>query len=115
MYQCLVYQIKPGRTVAGNVEAGAHIKLSGSQILAEHCVFDNKDGLVTLEAMPDSLTMVCTEYTTADYKVNGKRIPPRSVRIISEVYFVLMTQAVTLQSGYRVILGRHPQVMLSCD
>lgn len=56
--QCLVYQIKPGRTVAGSLDAGAHIKLSGSHILAEHCIFDNVNGRVTLEAIQDSLTMV---------------------------------------------------------
>jgi len=33
------------------------IRLSGETILEEHCYFDNKDGKVTLHAMPDSVTV----------------------------------------------------------
>lgn len=83
MNECLLYQLKPGKTVVGNVDSpssSAHIRLSGSKILAEHCTFENTDGVVTLHAGVDSMTMV-----------NGKRVPP--------------DQPKRLRSGYRVILG----------
>ncbi len=69
MSECLIYQIKPGQTLVGNVEGGAdeevHIKLSGSKILGKHCRFDHSDGVVTVTAIADSMTMV-----------NGKRLTP---------------------------------------
>ncbi|KIR42439.1 kinesin [Cryptococcus deuterogattii 99/473] len=78
---CLIYQIKPGTTIAGAVdEDKAHIKLSGTHILPEHCAFTNDEGVVTIEAMPDARTFV-----------NGKRVPPNS--------------PVKLLNGFRVILG----------
>ncbi len=82
MSECLIYQIKPGHTLVGNLESGAdvHIKLSGTKILANHCTFDHTDGVVTVTAMPDSMTMV-----------NGKRLAPQEPK--------------RLRSGYRVILG----------
>jgi hypothetical protein len=41
MSECLVYQLKPGKTIIGNIEGSAQvaIRLSGSEILEEHCVF----------------------------------------------------------------------------
>ncbi|SJX66555.1 Kinesin-3 motor protein [Sporisorium reilianum f. sp. reilianum] len=82
MSECLIYQIKPGQTLVGNLESGAdvHIKLSGTNILAKHCMFDHQDGAVTVTAMADSMTMV-----------NGKRLTPDEPK--------------RLRSGYRVILG----------
>ncbi|WVQ70657.1 hypothetical protein IAR50_000179 [Cryptococcus sp. DSM 104548] len=81
MSECLIYQIKPGKTVAGAVDDDkAHIKLSGTHILPEHCFFINKDGVVTIEAMPDARTFV-----------NGKRVPPKA--------------PVRLLNAFRVILG----------
>jgi kinesin family protein 1 len=83
MNECLLYQLKPGKTVVGNVDSpssSAHIRLSGSKILPEHCTFENTDGVVTLHAGVDSMTMV-----------NGKRVPS--------------DQPKRLRSGYRVILG----------
>ncbi|AAW41182.2 kinesin, putative [Cryptococcus deneoformans JEC21] len=81
MSECLIYQIKPGTTIAGAVdEDKAHIKLSGTHILPEHCSFTNDEGVVTIEAMPDARTFV-----------NGKRVPPNS--------------PVKLLNGFRVILG----------
>lgn len=38
-------------------EKPAAIRLSGDKILEEHCYFDNTDGKVTLECMPDSITV----------------------------------------------------------
>ncbi|ODN82908.1 hypothetical protein L202_01159 [Cryptococcus amylolentus CBS 6039] len=81
MSECLIYQIKPGKTVAGAVDDDkAHIKLSGTHILPEHCIFVNEDGVVTIEAMPDARTFV-----------NGERIPPKA--------------PVRLLNAFRVILG----------
>lgn len=58
----------------------AHIRLSGAHILDTHCIFNNADGTVTVEALPDARTFV-----------NGKRVPPN--------------EPVKLLNGFRVILG----------
>ncbi|CAJ0766045.1 1141_t:CDS:10 [Entrophospora sp. SA101] len=80
MSECLVYQIKNGITRVGKseAEAPADIRLSGENIMDEHCYFENKDGAVTLHPCTDSLTMV-----------NGMRI----------------TAPEKLNSGFRIILG----------
>jgi kinesin family member 1 len=74
MSECLLYQIKAGKTLVGNLEneKGADIRLSGGvSVLPEHCFFqcseDFKD--VTLTAMEGSTTMV-----------NGQRLHPNEVR-----------------------------------
>lgn len=89
--ECLVYNLKPGQTTVGNDEMTniAEIRLKGSKILQEHCVFENTEGVVSVIPNDDAAVMV-----------NGLRIdkPKR------------------LHSGYRVILGdfhifrfNHPQ------
>lgn len=79
--ECLVYNLKPGTTTVGNSDIEgqtAQIRLNGSQILAEHCDFENVDGKVTV--IPRE---------TASVMVNGVRIDkPR-----------------LLKSGHRIILG----------
>ncbi|KAL7422898.1 hypothetical protein Q5752_002195 [Cryptotrichosporon argae] len=81
MSECLVYQLKPGKTTAGSLDSStAHVKLSGSNIASEHCVFVNEDGVVTVENVGDARTFV-----------NGKRVAPGP--------------PVQLLNGYRVILG----------
>lgn len=64
-------QIKSGRTTVGNIdsETPADIRLSGDNILPEHCFFESApDGKVTLHALPNGTTMV-----------NGQRIPSSKV------------------------------------
>lgn len=80
MSECLMYQIKPGTTRVGRQESSiqADIRLSGSNILDEHCWFENNNGTVTIHPKADSVTMV-----------NGMRI----------------TEPRRLRSGYRIILG----------
>lgn len=89
--ECLVYNLKPGNTTVGNAEmtTTAEIRLQGSKILQEHCVFENNSGIVSVIPNDDAAVMV-----------NGLRID----------------QAKRLHSGYRVILGdfhifrfNHPQ------
>jgi kinesin family protein 1 len=79
--ECLVYNLKPGMTTVGNSDIEgqtAQIRLNGSQILAQHCDFENVDGKVTV--IPKE---------TASVMVNGIRInKPR-----------------LLKSGHRIILG----------
>ncbi|KAL4075575.1 hypothetical protein J3A83DRAFT_4356841 [Scleroderma citrinum] len=79
MSECLIYQLKPGTTLVGRMdsEKPAAIRLSGENILEEHCVFENTDDKVTLYAMPNSVTVSSTT-TATPYK---------------------------LRSGYRIILG----------
>ena len=81
--ECLVYNLKPGLTTVGNVEANSehqvNIRLNGSRILPDHCAFENgPDGTVTVIPKPEASVMV-----------NGRRI----------------TEPKQLHSGYRVILG----------
>lgn len=77
MSECLIYQLKPGRTMVGNLtmqefpsaldyasqvgrldsEKPAAIRLSGESIAEEHCYFENNDGKVTLHALPDAVTV----------------------------------------------------------
>lgn len=81
--ECLVYNLKPGKTTVGNVDTNAdhqaNIRLNGSRILHDHCAFDNSyDGTVTLIPSEGASVMV-----------NGKRI----------------SEPTQLHSGYRVILG----------
>ena len=89
--ECLVYNLKPGKTIVGNDEMTqtAEIRLKGSKILQEHCVFENENGVVSVVPNNDAAVMV-----------NGLRIdrPKR------------------LHSGFRIILGdfhifrfNHPQ------
>lgn len=84
MSECLIYQLKPGTTIVGRLdsEKPAAIRLSGENILEEHCYFENTDGKVTLHAMPESVTFL-----------NGKQVSPG--------------QSYKLRSGYRIILGEH--------
>jgi kinesin family member 1 len=81
--ECLVYNLKPGTTTVGNVDSNAenqaNIRLNGSRILHDHCVFENAaDGKVTVIPREGASVMV-----------NGKKI----------------TEPTRLHSGYRVILG----------
>jgi kinesin family protein 1 len=79
--ECLVYNLKPGTTTVGNVNAGsnaAEIRLNGSRILSDHCNFENTDNIVTVVPKKDAPVMV-----------NGNRI----------------TGPARLRSGNRIILG----------
>ncbi|KAI0075401.1 kinesin-domain-containing protein [Panus rudis PR-1116 ss-1] len=84
MSECLIYQLKPGKTMVGRLdsEKPAAIRLSGESIVEEHCYFENNDGKVTLHTLPDAVTFL-----------NGRQITPG--------------QAYKLRSGYRIILGEH--------
>ncbi|KAJ7229095.1 kinesin-like protein [Mycena pura] len=82
MSECLIYQIKSGKTIVGRMDSvkPAAIRLSGDNILEEHCYFENTDGKVVIHCMPDSVTFL-----------NGKQITPG--------------QPYKLRSGFRIILG----------
>ncbi|KAI8097252.1 uncharacterized protein BX664DRAFT_356510 [Halteromyces radiatus] len=94
MSECLVYQIKPGTTLVGRradddndddnedndqvKNKKQYIRLSGSNILENHCRFENVDQVVTIYPNELSVTMV-----------NGIHI----------------SEPKQLKSGYRIILG----------
>ncbi|KAH9483011.1 Kinesin-like protein [Psilocybe cubensis] len=82
MSECLIYQLKPGKTMIGRLdsELPAAIRLSGDNILEEHCYFENTEGKVTIVCMPNSVTFL-----------NGKQLEPG--------------QPHKLRSGFRIILG----------
>ncbi|KAJ6612156.1 kinesin-like protein [Mycena sp. CBHHK59/15] len=82
MSECLIYQIKPGKTMVGRLDSQkpAAIRLSGDNILEEHCYFENADGKVVIHCMPESVTFL-----------NGKQITTG--------------QPYKLRSGFRIILG----------
>jgi kinesin family protein 1 len=78
--ECLVYNIKPGETRVGNIDQdnGAEIRLNGSKIQQQHCIFQNVDNVVTLIPSEGAAIMV-----------NGLRIE----------------KPTRLRSGCRIILG----------
>ncbi|KAI0230208.1 hypothetical protein L0F63_001702 [Massospora cicadina] len=78
MSECLIYSLKRGITRVGLVDSDADIRLSGTNILNDHCTFENINSVVTLYPAPNSLTLV-----------NGR----------------LATEPKRLRSGFRVILG----------
>ncbi|KAF8883405.1 hypothetical protein BD779DRAFT_1539769 [Infundibulicybe gibba] len=82
MSECLIYQIKPGRTMIGRLdsEKPAAIRLSGDNILEEHCYFENTEGKVVIQSMPESVTVCLAGLTRPSYK---------------------------LRSGFRIILGEN--------
>ncbi|KIM22681.1 hypothetical protein M408DRAFT_28520, partial [Serendipita vermifera MAFF 305830] len=84
MSECLVYQLKYGRTIVGRLDSDKPeaIRLSGENILEEHCYIDNSDSVVTLTAPTGSMTFI-----------NGKRVAPDTAH--------------KLRSGFRIILGEN--------
>ncbi|XP_014260243.1 kinesin-like protein unc-104 isoform X1 [Cimex lectularius] len=82
MSECLLYYIKDGLTRVGSGEANVpqDIQLNGSHILGEHCIFENREGIVTLKPLPG-----------ADCYVNGRQVSDSEV----------------LRTGSRVILGKN--------
>ncbi|KAI9822083.1 MAG: kinesin-like protein Klp8 [Phylliscum demangeonii] len=78
--ECLVYNLKPGTTAVGNLDAAAPlaIRLNGTKVLPEHCVFEHADGVVTIVPRDGAAVMV-----------NGLRIE----------------RAQRLRTGYRIVLG----------
>nr|XP_042903494.1 kinesin-like protein unc-104 isoform X2 [Parasteatoda tepidariorum] len=82
MSECLIYYIKDGITRVGRPDANVpqDIKLTGSHILNEHCMFENFGGIVALKACPNSMCYV-----------NGREVSDEAV----------------LQTGSRVILGKY--------
>ncbi|KAG8189809.1 hypothetical protein JTE90_026115 [Oedothorax gibbosus] len=82
MSECLIYYIKDGVTRVGRPDANVpqDIKLTGSHILNEHCMFENFGGTVTVKTC---LNAMCY--------VNGREV----------------VDEVVLQTGSRVILGKY--------
>lgn len=82
MSECLLYYIKDGLTRVGSGTANINqdIQLSGPHIQDEHCVFENKEGVVTLLPQEGSLIYV-----------NGRQLVEPAV----------------LKTGSRVILGKN--------
>lgn len=80
--ECLLYYIKDGMTRLGTSEANLpqDIQLSGSHILKEHCIFENRSGVVTLIPAKDAM-VYC----------NGRKVSEPEI----------------LNTGSRVILGKN--------
>ncbi|XP_067204879.1 kinesin-like protein unc-104 isoform X2 [Linepithema humile] len=81
MSECLIYYIKDGFTRIGSAEAiiPQDVQLCGPHILSEHCVFENRDGIITLIPKKGALIYV-----------NGREV----------------TEPLILTTGSRVILGK---------
>jgi kinesin family member 1 len=80
--ECLLYYSKDGLTRLGTGEANLpqDIQLNGQHILKEHCIFENRNGVVTLIPAKDA-TVYC----------NGRKV----------------TEPEILMTGSRVILGKN--------
>ncbi|KAI7873610.1 uncharacterized protein EV154DRAFT_527837 [Mucor mucedo] len=84
MTECLMYQIKSGITRVGRIgSAIADIRLTGAEILDEHCYFQNEK--------EDEETRVVTIYPGKD-----------SVTLVNGMQIL---QPKVLHSGYRIIFG----------
>lgn len=83
MSECLLYYLKDGYTRVGleGAPVAQDVRLSGTNILLEHCVFENQAGHVTV--IPSSPEAMCY--------VNGRRVEEKQV----------------LRTGARVILGKY--------
>lgn len=82
MSECLLYYIKDGITRIGRHEANIpqDIQLNGIHILNEHCLFENRDGIVNFIPCESAMCYV-----------NGRAI----------------TESIFLKTGSRVILGKN--------
>lgn len=76
MSECLMYQLKNGLTRVGRFESDdVDIRLSGPNIMHNHCYFENDNGLVTIYPAAGSMTMVNGMGITAQKRLhNGYRI-----------------------------------------
>ncbi|XP_042232054.1 kinesin-like protein unc-104 isoform X1 [Homarus americanus] len=82
MSECLLYYIKDGFTKVGSADSNIpqDIQLCGSHIMAEHCQFENHEGVVSIHPKPQALCYV-----------NGREV----------------NEATILKTGSRVILGKN--------
>ncbi|CAG2164937.1 unnamed protein product [Oppiella nova] len=82
MSECLIYYIKDGFTRVGqsNASVPQDIRLNGTHIISEHCIFENRNGRVTLIPCKDALCFV-----------NGKQVD----------------RPLEISTGSRVILGKY--------
>ncbi|XP_054265654.1 kinesin-like protein unc-104 [Macrosteles quadrilineatus] len=82
MSECLLYYIKDGvtRVGSGSSNITQDIQLSGPHIQNEHCTFENKESVVTLQPLSGALIYV-----------NGRQV----------------SEPVVLKHGSRVILGKN--------
>lgn len=80
--ECLLYYLKDGNTRLGTAEANLpqDIQLCGSHILKEHCMFENRNGVVKIVPHTDSMVYI-----------NGRKISEPEI----------------LSTGSRVILGKN--------
>ncbi|CAG2102727.1 unnamed protein product [Medioppia subpectinata] len=82
MSECLIYYIKDGFTRVGqsNASVPQDIRLNGTHVISEHCIFENRNGRVTLIPCKDALCFV-----------NGKQVE----------------RPLEIKTGSRVILGKY--------
>ncbi len=82
MSECLIYYIKDGFTRVGqsNAPVPQDIKLNGTHVISEHCIFENRNGRVTLIPCKEALCFV-----------NGKQVE----------------RPIEIMTGSRVILGKY--------
>ncbi|XP_054159811.1 kinesin-like protein unc-104 [Oppia nitens] len=82
MSECLIYYIKDGFTRVGqsNADIPQDIKLNGTFVMDEHCIFENRNSRITLIPCKQSLCFV-----------NGKQVD----------------RPIEIRTGSRVILGKY--------
>ena len=116
MSECLIYQLKPGKTEVGRLdsEKPAAIRLSGESIGEEHCYFENNDGKVTLYAMSDAVTVRGFDVPRPDSTNRSGSVLERSTNhcwsgmvLFKDDYEPLLTTPTGLQATYGV--SYHPR------
>lgn len=98
MSECLLYQLPPGIHEVGD-RNDADIRLSGENILPDHCRFIAEDGVVRVEPKQGALLFVNGTLTTAPKVKSG------FTYAYAGIFAYTFSQR--LRSGYRIILGSH--------
>ncbi|KAI9481059.1 MAG: hypothetical protein EXX96DRAFT_482414 [Benjaminiella poitrasii] len=103
MTECLMYHIKPGVTRVGRLGSDIHadIRLSGPEIMDEHCYFENvPSSTTTAAAAVEDIDSVDENYHNANIVTiyPGKD----SVTLVNGTKII---QPKVLHSGYRIIFG----------
>ena len=92
MSECLIYYTKDGTTRVGSAEANIpqDIQLVGSHIKSEHCIFENKDGKVTLIPSTGALIYVNGREVRSGIEISQPQVQFNTLRIFTSLFIFWM-------------------------